>query len=96
MICTLMHKRLAVAALELDEATGSIRHINTVYTPEHLPVGTRAPSGEVDRAALNQWWTGRCIPATRIGIREALEALGLPSPQLLPLRSYGLSLSDHY
>lgn len=96
MICTLMHKRLAVAALDLDEATGSIQHINTVYTPEHLPVGTCTPSGEVDRAALNQWWTGRCIPTTRIGIREALEALGLSSPQLLPLRSYGLSLSDHY
>ena len=96
MICTLMHKRLAVAELELDEATGSIIHINTVYTPEHLPVGTCAPSGAVDRAALNQWWTGRCIPTTRLGIREALETLGLPSPQLLPLRSYGLSLSDHY
>ena len=54
MICTLMHKRLAVAALELDEATGSIRHINTVYTPEHLPVGTCTPSGTVDRAALTQ------------------------------------------
>ena len=96
MICTLMHKRLAVAELELDEATGSIIHINTVYTPEHLPVGTCALSGAVDRAALNQWWTGRCIPTTRLGIREALETLGLPSPQLLPLRSYGLSLSDHY
>ena len=73
MICTLMHKRLAVAALELDEATGSIQHISTVYTPQHLPVGTCTPSGEVDRAALNQWWTSRCIPTTRMGIREALE-----------------------
>lgn len=96
MLCTLMHKRLAVADLELDDAAGLIQHIVAVHAPDHLPLGTRSGDGQADRNALNQWWTDRCIPAARIGIREALETLELSSTRLLPLRSYGLSLSDHY
>ena len=96
MVCTLMHKRLAVAELELDDATGSIQRIGSVLMPEHLPVGTCAFSGMADRAALNEWWADRSIPASRSGIRDALEALDIASTSLLPLRSYGLSLSDHY
>ena len=75
MVCTLMHKRLAVAELELDEATGFIQRIDNVLMPEHLPVGTCSFNGTVDRAALNEWWTDRSIPASRSGIREALETL---------------------
>lgn len=37
--CTLMHKRIAVAEMELDDATGLIQKISTVYAPEHFPVG---------------------------------------------------------
>lgn len=96
MVCTLMHKRLPVAELELDEATGFIHKVNAVYAPEHLPVGVFPGSGTVDRAALNEWWTDRSIPASRSGIREALEALDIVSTKLLLLRCYGLSLSDHY
>ena len=80
MICTLMHKRLAVAALELDEATGSIIHISTVYTPEHLPVGTCTPSGEVDRAALNQWLSSDLIP----NLESASSTLAWLRSELLP------------
>lgn len=96
MVCTLMHKRCAVAELELDEATGSIQRIGSVLMPEHLPVGTCTFSGMADRAALNEWWADRSIPASRAGIRDALETLDIASTSLLPLRSYGLSLSDHY
>ena len=39
MKCTLMHKRIAVAEMELDDATGLIQKIGVVYVPEHLPVG---------------------------------------------------------
>ena len=38
MKCTLMHKRIAVAELELDDATGFIQKTGMVYAPEHLPV----------------------------------------------------------
>jgi len=91
-----MHKRLAVADLELDDATGFIQKVNTVYVPAHLPVGTLPSNGIIDRTALNEWWTGRSIPASRSGIREALETLEVASTKLLLLRCYGLSLSDHY
>ena len=65
---TLMHKNIAVADMELDEATSSIQRIGTVYRPEHLPVATVSKRDGVDRAALNAWWIDRCIPASRSGV----------------------------
>lgn len=96
MLCTLMHQRLAVAELELDDATGFIHRVNAVHIPAHLPVGVLLRNGTLDRSALNEWWTNRSIPARRPGVREALETLGIASTKLLLLRCYGLSLSDHY
>lgn len=96
MLCTLMHKRLAVAELEFDDATGFIQKVDAVYAPEHLPVGALPINGIIDRTALNEWWTDRSIPASRSGIRAALETLEIASTKLLLLRCYGLSLSDHY
>lgn len=94
--CTLMHKRTAVAEIELDDATGFIQKINTVYAPEHLPIGVPVRKGVADRAALNEWWTDRSIPASRSGIREALETLDISSTKMLLVRCWGLSLSDQY
>lgn len=92
----LMHKRFKVAEIELDDATGSVQKIGSVYLPEHLPVGINVRKGIVDRAALNQWWMERSIPASRSGIREALETLKISSPQMLLTHCFGLSLSDQY
>lgn len=91
-----MHKRIAVAEMELDDATGLIQKIGAVYVPEHLPVGIAVKNGAADRAALNEWWTDRSIPASRSGIREALETLEITSTKMLLVRCYGLSLSDQY
>ena len=96
MKCTFMHRRLAVAEMELDDATGFIQRIGTVYAPEHLPLGVPLRKGQPDRAAMNEWWTDRSIPASRSGIREALETLGIRSTKMLLIRCYGLSLSDQY
>lgn len=96
MKCTLMHKRITVANIELDDATGFIQKVSTVYAQEHLPIGVPLRQGTVDRAALNEWWTERSIPASRSGIREALEALDISSTKMLLVRCYGLSLSDQY
>lgn len=93
---TLMHKNIAVTDMELDEATSSIQRIDAVYRPEHLPVATASKRGGVDRAALNAWWIDRCIPASRSGVRKALETLELPNTQVLLTRCFGLSLSDQY
>ncbi len=96
MKCTLMHKRIAVAEMELDDASGFIQKIGTVYAPEHLPVGIPIRKGLADKAALNEWWLDRSIPASRSGIREALETLEITSTKMLLSRCYGLSLSDQY
>ena len=96
MNCTLMHKRIAVAELELDNDTGFIQKIGTVYAPEHLPLGIPIRRGITDRKALNEWWTDRSIPASRSGVREALETLDITNTRMLLIKCYGLSLSDQY
>ena len=96
MKCTLMHRRVEVAELELDETTGYILKIANVMEPEHLPVGVSFRKGIADRAALNAWWEDRSIPASRSGIRGALEQLELPNTKALLVRCFGLSLSDQY
>ncbi|MCD8052520.1 MAG: HipA domain-containing protein [Lachnospiraceae bacterium] len=93
---TLMHKYIPVVEMELDEASGFVRKIGTVYAPEHLPVGVTCKNGRVDRSQLNDWWTERAIPASRSGVREALEKLEITSTKMLLVRCYGLSLSDQY
>lgn len=96
MKCTFMHKRVPVASIELDNATGFIQKIAEVYNPKHLPIGVTIKNGIADRAAFNDWWTDRSIPASRSGIREALETLEIPNTKMLLVRCYGLSLSDQY
>jgi hypothetical protein len=91
----LMHKRTAVLELNIDKL-GMIAKLGAVSAPEHLPVGVRTSKSGVDRASFNEWWADRCIPASRSGVRDALQALGVAVPQQLLSRSYGLSLSDHY
>lgn len=96
MKCTFMHKKIAVAEIELDDATGFIQRIGEIYAPEHLPVGIPIRRGVADRTAFNDWWTERSIPASRSGVHEALEALQISSTKMLLVRCYGLSLSDQY
>ena len=94
--CTLMHKRAPVIELNLDNETGFIQKIGDVFAPEHLPVGVGMKRGAVDRAALNAWWTDRSIPASRSGVREAMETLQITDTKMLLIRCFDLSLSDQY
>ena len=94
--CTLMHKRTPVAELTLDSETGFIKKIEKVIAPDHLPVGITVKKGVADRVALNEWWTDRSIPASRSGVREALETIKLADTKMLLIRCWGLSLSDQY
>ena len=96
MKCTLMHKNTEVAEMELDEITGFILKITAVYAPDHLPVGIAFKKGIADRAAMNEWWTDRSIPASRSGVRNALENLEISNTKMLLVRCFGLSLSDQY
>ncbi len=96
---TLMHKNICVADIGVDEDIGVISRIGDVYAKEHLPLGTVHIMQHieiVDKAVLNKWWTGRSIPASRAGISDALEALGIYNTEMLLTKCLGLSLSDHY
>ncbi len=94
--CTLMHKCTPAVELNLDNGTGFIQKIGDIFAPEHLPVGVGIKRGIVDRAALNAWWTDRSIPASRSGVREAMETLQITDTKMLLIRCFGLSLSDQY
>jgi hypothetical protein len=91
-----MHKKLPVLDLEIDEETSAITRIGEVFHPEHIPVGIATGEGRPLRSALNAWWMGRAIPASRSGLREALQLMDVSSTGLLLLKCFGLSLSDQY
>ena len=90
----LMHRDKAVAEIELD-GLSNIINVYDVYVSEHLPVGT-AVKNTSDKNSLARWWAKRSIPASRSGLREALDALNMSVPQELLVECYGLSLSDQY
>jgi hypothetical protein len=94
-----MHKNVAVADIDIDETLGGISNIRNIISKEHLPVGVvrmQRQNETVDRYAFNQWWTGRSIPASRMGLSDMLDTLGIVSSNMLLTKCLGLSLSDHY
>lgn len=92
----LMHKNVPVAELALDAASGAIAAVGEVWETAHVPVGIPVRNRIIDRGALNEWWRGRAIPASRLGIRDALLELHFPNTQFLLEKCLGLSLSDQY
>ena len=92
----LMHKEHPVLEMELDGITGGITEIGKLYSQERVPIGISLAEDTADRAGLNHWWQSRAIPASRSGIRDALEHLGFPSTHMLLSKCFGLSLSDQY
>ncbi|MDE7311246.1 MAG: excisionase [Eubacterium sp.] len=92
----LMHKQIPVAQMELDAVSGAVLSVGEVYNTAHVPVGILPRHGSIDRSALNAWWRGRAIPASRAGIREALYKMQVADTQLLLEKCMGLSLSDQY
>lgn len=96
MKCTLMHKRIAVAEMSIDDATGYMTEVSVIYEPKHIPIGISVEKGIVNLKEFNDWWTKRSIPASRWGIGDLLEALDIASTKMLLIRCCGLSLSDQY
>lgn len=92
----LMHKSVPVVGLMIDETTGSILNIEECYNIAHLPVGINIQDGKPECDALNKWWIGRSIPASRSGIRDALQLMKISYTPLLLTKCMGLSLSDQY
>ena len=100
MDCTLMHKYIPVVDLVISDYNGNIEKHGAIHNAAHLPFGVVFTSGKdagkIIPLNFNEWWTGRSIPASRDGIRDALEALGMHSTALLLSKCYGFSLSDQY
>ena len=93
---TLMHKNMPVADMVIDSEIGVISKLAKIHNERHLPIGVQVFKTGIDRKALNDWWCGRCIPASRAGIDAALQNIGISAPTFLLEKCYGLSLSDHY
>jgi len=91
-----MHRNVPVVQLEIDSETEFISKIGKVYNNERLPIGISIKDGVPNRKDLHEWWLGRCIPASRQNIKEALYALGVSTTERLIMRCFGLSLSDQY
>ena len=90
----LKHKDIDVMEAGLDER-GSISSFGKIFDEAHLPVGT-VRDEHIDTKSIKEWWDGRSIPASREGLRDFLETLGMFSPKELLDKSLGLSLSDQY
>ncbi|MFZ3046142.1 MAG: hypothetical protein WA151_09530 [Desulfatirhabdiaceae bacterium] len=91
-----MNKRIPIVELNIDDDTASILKVAKVIHLEYLPVGITITNGLPDRKSLNDWWRGRSIPASRSGIREALDIMNIACTEQLLTKCYGLSLSDQY
>ena len=96
MTYILMHQDLQVAKIYIDDAAIFVMVISEVYNDRHLPVGVHCIEGVVDSLELEHWWKDRSIPQSRHGIRDTIFAFNTVDLYNLPLRSLGLSLSDHY
>ncbi len=96
MECILMNKNMPVVELELDDDTAIILKVTKTYELDFLPIGIDVRTGIPNKKEINEWWFGRSIPASRSGIRTALEQLNIQHSEQLLLRCYGLSLSDQY
>ena len=83
------HQPLCLFTLNID---GTIKKIIEVYNEAYAPVGVNLH----DRLSLYEWWKGRSIPGSRDGLSKFLASLQLSSSTMLPLKSFGLSLSDQY
>jgi len=91
-----MHKNIPVVDMKIDDVTHTIVKLKDAYDVRHLPPGINIYKTGIDRGALNEWLLGRSIPASRDGIRDALELLGVHSPRYLIEKCHALSLSDQY
>lgn len=92
---TLMHKDVPVLEMTLHSMTGTVGSVSRVIALDHAPVGT-VVQGNVSYPLLNQWWKGRGIPASRDGLKDALDALDICGAGVLVEKCFGLSLSDQY
>lgn len=67
-----------------------------VIDADRAPLGTVTRNGLGNASGLESWWGHRVIPESREGMDAKLAQLGLVSPDQIPFRNLGLSLTDQY
>lgn len=96
----LMHRELPAAVLDINPHNASINCVYEILAADHLPVHVRCDPAHIAQD-LDRWFSGRAIPAGRIGFRQALEDLAVRcgtelSSGALLMGCRGLNLSDQY
>ena len=92
----LMHRTILTAVIDITDNYGYISKIESIYEPEHMPVGVIDAKGISDCSSLNEWWRDRSIPIFRPRIERLLDIFDVMTLEQLSVRCYGLSLSDQY
>ena len=90
----LCHKNINVLSFEI--INDEIFDIHSIYNEEHLPLFLQAKNITNKVTALKEWWQGRCIPSSRQHLDNLLTKLDGINLKSLPVKSFGLSLSDQY
>ena len=75
--------------------SGNIRQALDEYDTRFLPFGV-ALHHRAGYLNIEQWWQDRSIPASRDGLDQLLNKLGLLDQRELLVKNFGLSLSDQY
>jgi hypothetical protein len=91
----LKHKNIDVAEI-LFGGNGHIAAIPKICNKAHLPAGTVSEEGKIKKDAIEQWWEHRGIPKDREGFKNILTRYNIKDKTELLIRSFGLSLTDHY
>ncbi len=97
----LKQKEYPVANISINPVSFTIDKIIEIYDVDRLPFGIidaekSIINQDILLKNLNNWWIRRSIPASRDGLRSALEYLNINMPQELLIKGLGLSLSDQY
>lgn len=89
----LMHKDIPVLTVSLTD-TNKIKEITKIISDEHKPLNMKSDQNQ--EAALTEFMHHRSIPNTRQNLSKILEAYKANDALELSIKSYQLSLSDHY
>lgn len=93
---TLMNRTHEVARVVYSRSRKEFSSVGREVDERYAPIGVASKRGIISLADFNAWWSGRGIPATRVGLASLLSDAGVDIPEELLQRNLGLSLSDQY
>lgn len=93
---TLMSANYEVARMSYEPNRECPFVVKEVLDPARMPLGTATSGGQIKKREFNDWWDHRSIPNTRPMLLAKMAQLGVAAVGEIPVRSYGLSLSDCY